>query len=363
MLLKKLAVVSILVSTLFYQMSVEANLVDTLRATSLCSVALKSSRQQILEGKKAGQIDCLTLQNYFATIDAEPSHRSFDRARALVNAQRIVKILAKYSGDVSQLQRELDSAFDANFRALKQLTRLSVLARYRGMPSLKRGEQIFFFGLQKMDDGLYVLEGRKSSNKAKFVGKVIQSRTAENFPTTMPFLALRVGTSYISVPEIVQHNYFQNVYGFYIKNLQIVIPPPDGSLSVNDLYMMGREIAAILDIPVDRPRATEPYGPITVGGNHNSDSSHSDDDEINSCDELIDVSSLVYKTTGSLNLRDYPGTEGEVLGVFSQFKIVYPLKLPTGGIWQIDDWICVRGKTVRGEKKGWVHQKYLTPID
>jgi len=356
----------------------QADLVNTLYATSLCSTALNAHRTRILGGTKSDQIDCLTLKNYFATIDNQPSHRSFERARAFVNAQRIIGVLDKqfrHNQDVSRLQEQLNKAFQRNFKELKELTKASVLERFD--KPLRRGEQIFFFGAQNMNEGLYILEGRKKGKQAKFVDKVIKPRPSyERFPDKP--LSLRVGNDYFSLDEIQSADFRDGIYGFYIKSRRIVVPAPN-NYSQNLLYKMGRELADMLRIPVEQQRqyraqGNNPYAPVplidepsTTDEIHRSRINHSTS-RVNSCHDLEDLSKEKYQTKiHGLSLRKEPGTNSNVLTSLDKGTIVYQLLSPeTNELCESSFWICVCVDTTKdGVKTGWVSgkPKYLEPLD
>jgi hypothetical protein len=323
---------------------VQAGLVDTLHNTSLCSGALNVPDQTLNNTQKPYKIDCLTLKNYFDTIDRQSDYRSFERARALVNAQRILNILAQQYGrnqDVIQLRRKLNSAFYTNFQALGPLTQSSVLDDKK---PLRSNERIFFFGVQQIKEGLYVLEGRKLSNKADFVDRVITPVTGP-FPTNKP-LSLRVGNRFFSVDELYQAH-STGIRGFYITSIRVFVRVPK-KFTWKFLDKMGREIAARLNISVNEPPQTQ-----------------REDMDNPVCQDLTTFSNVTYRTKQSLNLRSSPNPNirENILTALPFNTIIYPLLFSSEpGIWREltrslgnSSWRCVKATVGGSRRQGWVN--------
>ena len=233
-----------------WHVSAQADLVGDLRSSGLCREALKSSNEEVLKGRNASHINCLTLQGYFQTIDSDRNHRSFARARALVNAQRILDGLAHAFREVGGLQDSLDRAFEQNLRALGELKMHSVLQAL-GQPK-QADEIVFFLGVQRQGDNLYVLEGRKIlRGPADFAEQVLEPDFAAGAEAAHE-LTLKVGNArgeyrYLPLHEIRSMGRAQAV-GFYIKSMGIEIPVPGTFRSFDDVDLLGRELAALLGV-------------------------------------------------------------------------------------------------------------------
>lgn len=370
--LKNLVLTLLIVPQFF--LVVEACSVNTLRSSSFCSSALTANRSDILKGDDSAPINCLSLEQYCQTIERAKSpfsHRSFERAIALYNAQRTLKDLSQFldNRDVKRLQNELTRAFTENIRSLGEFSQFSVL-NDSGFP-LSQNEEVFFFGVQKKSaNQLYVLEGRrKTDGTVRLVETKLHPKnlSVPAAPADIALLVNNIQTQrmrYVLLNQI-NSNAFQSsdrVRGFYLKDMRIIVPVVSG-MWIEEFNTLSNELKSWLKLSGENSQGGySSYGegvapPASFyGSNYSNSSTNSDSSTSKSCEQANTIGNRCRVTTDSgLTLRKTPN--GIKIIVLDNGTIVNTLNDINMAVNNSVNWVCI---DAGASGKGWVARKYLT---